>query len=211
MYTKVVEWFGNSISEKDVADNWIHESFTSYAENLYNEYLFGKEAGAEYVIGTRRSVLNDKPIISPYDVNAGGSIDLYYKGANMLHTIRQLVSNDSLWRQLFLNMNKKFYHQTVTTAEIENFMTEFLKLNLQNVFNQYLRTTKLPVLEYKKTKTGFSFRYVNSVEGFNMPLRVSLGKESKIIRPTSKWQDLKSDAADLLVDNNYYVLTRFSE
>ncbi|MFD0878390.1 M1 family aminopeptidase, partial [Massilia pinisoli] len=47
------EWFANNITYKDMADMWIHESFTNYSENLYTEYYFGKEAGAAYVIGCR--------------------------------------------------------------------------------------------------------------------------------------------------------------
>lgn len=203
------EWFGNSISAKDVADNWIHESFTAYSENLYTEYLFGEKAGAEYVIGTRKSVINDKPIISPYHVNAGGSIDLYYKGANMLHTIRQLVNNDSLWRHMFLSLNKTFFHKTVTSAEIEEFMSVYLKIDLRSVFDQYLRSIRLPVLEYKTVKDGFSYRYVNTSEAFQMPLRIQLGKETQMIKPTGKWQTVKTNANDLLVDENFYVLTRY--
>lgn len=202
------EWFGNSISAKDVADNWIHESFTAYAENLYNEFLFGKKAGAEYVIGTRKSVMNDKPIISPYGVNAGGSIDLYYKGANMLHTIRQLVNNDSIWRKMFLTMNKQFYHRTVTSVEVEKFMTDFLKVDLSSVFNQYLRTTMLPILEYKESKDGLQFRYQNTNEEFQMPLKITVGTEVLMVYPSSSWQKIKTTEKDLRVDENFYVITR---
>ncbi|NBQ47338.1 MAG: M1 family peptidase, partial [Sphingobacteriia bacterium] len=204
------EWFGNSISAKDVADNWIHESFTAYSENLYTEFLFGKKAGAEYVIGTRKSVMNDKPLITAYNVNAGGSIDIYYKGANMLHTLRQLVNNDSLWHAMFLSMNKTFFHKTVNTDEIEGFMSSFLKMDLRPFFEQYLRSIKLPILEYKVVKDGFAYRYVNTVTGFQMPLPVQLGQEQQRIFPDTTWQTIKTGASDLVVDKNYYVLTRFT-
>lgn len=204
------EWFGNSISAKDVADNWIHESFTAYSENLYTEFLFGKKAGAEYVIGTRKSVMNDKPLITAYNVNAGGSIDIYYKGANMLHTLRQLVNNDSLWHAMFLSMNKTFFHKTVNTDEIEGFMSSFLKMDLRPFFEQYLRSIKLPILEYKVVKDGFAYRYVNTVQGFQMPLPVQLGQEQQRIYPDTTWQTIKTGASDLVVDKNYYVLTRFT-
>ncbi len=48
------EWYANNITYKDVADMWVHESFTNYSENLYTEYYYGKEAGAAYVIGRVR-------------------------------------------------------------------------------------------------------------------------------------------------------------
>lgn len=200
------EWFGNSISAKDVADNWIHESFTTYAENLYTEYLFGKKAGAEYVIGTRKLVMNDKPIISAYDVNEEGPIDIYYKGANMLHTIRQLVGNDSLWRNMLRGLNRKFYHQTVTSTQIENYMSEVLKMDLSPIFNQYLRTIRLPTLEYKKTKAGYAYRYKGVTSGFNMKLRVLINGTELSIEPTERWQELKSKQQGFVLDENFYVL-----
>jgi aminopeptidase N len=202
------EWFGNNITAKDVADNWVHEGFTAYSENLYTEYLYGKKAGAEYVIGTRKAVLNDKPIISDYNVNAGGSIDLYYKAANMLHTIRQLTGNDTLWRDMLRNINHTFWHQTVTTKQIEDYMISYLKLDLQKVFDQYLRTVKIPVLEYRIKKSKLFFRWANCVNGFNMPLKITeSGKEVWLI-PTDQWQNVVYTDTAFTVDINFYVTTK---
>ena len=205
------EWFGNNISAKDVADNWIHESFTAYAENLYTEYLFGKKAGAEYVIGTRKAVANDKPIISDYNVNAGGSIDLYYKGANMLHAIRQITNNDSLWREMFRSMNRMFRHKTVTTHEIETYMASYLNLDLQKIFDQYLRTIQIPSLEYRIRKSKLSYRWANCVKGFNMPLKVSVLEQEQWLRPTDKWQSIPYQDSLFKADENFFVTTKLME
>ncbi|PBQ34015.1 peptidase M1 [Sphingobacteriaceae bacterium] len=202
------EWFGNSITAKDVADNWIHESFTAYAENLYTEYLYGKKAGAEYVIGTRKAIANDKPIISDYNVNAGGSIDLYYKGANMLHAMRQIVNNDSLWREMLRDLNRTFWHQTVSTKQIEIYMAAYLRLDLQKIFDQYLRTTKVPELEYKVVKDKLLYRWTNCVKGFNMPLKVSASQKEFVLKPTDKWQSVSFDDTFLNADVNFYVTTK---
>ena len=86
------EWFANNITYKDIADMWVHEGFTAYSENLFLDYHYGKEASAEYVIGTRKNIRNDRPIIGVYDVNYSGSGDMYSKGANLLHTLRQIVN-----------------------------------------------------------------------------------------------------------------------
>jgi aminopeptidase N len=85
------EWFANNITYQDIADMWVHESFTNYSENLFIEYHYGKEAGAAYVIGCRKLIKNKSPIVGVYGVNAEGSGDMYPKGGNMLHTIRQVV------------------------------------------------------------------------------------------------------------------------
>ena len=136
------EWFANSITNIDMADMWIHESFTAYSENLFLDYHFGTEASNAYVIGTRKNIRNDRPIIGFYDVNHSGSGDMYYKGANMLHTIRQIVNNDEKWRSVLLGINKAFYHQTVHTKQIEDYLSNHIGLDLTAFFNQYLRSTK---------------------------------------------------------------------
>ena len=200
------EWFGNNISAKDVADNWIHEGFTAYSENLYTEYLFGKEAGAEYVIGTRKGIDNDVPIIGDYEVNRDGSGDMYYKAANMLHMVRQIVNNDRIWKEFLRDINKTFWHTTTTTQEVEAYMIKFLKIDLQKVFDQYLRTTQIPELEYSWNKNVLSVRWTNCIQGFNMPIRINIGKNSLLLRPTENWNSLGlPEEAEISANRNYYV------
>jgi aminopeptidase N len=200
------EWFGNNISVKDVADNWVHEGFTAYSENLYTEYLFGKEAGADYVIGTRKSIDNDKPVIGDYEVNRDGSGDMYYKASNMLHTIRQLVNNDSTWKCFLRDINKTFWHTTTTSKEVEAYMISYLKLDLSRVFDQYLRTTQIPTFEYYWKDDVLSLRWTNCVKGFNMPVRVNIGNNSLLLRPTEKWNSIGlPKEMDVTINRNYLV------
>ena len=128
------EWFANNITNKDAADMWIHEGFTAYSENLFLDYYYGKEASADYVIGTREIFRNDKPLIGTYNVNKEGSSDMYYKGANMLHTIRQIIEDDEIWRQILRGLNSEFYHQTVTTKQIEDYIKQQLRIDLNCIF-----------------------------------------------------------------------------
>ena len=199
------EWFGNNITASDVADNWIHESFTTYSENLYTEYLYGKKAGSEYVIGTRKAIRNDKPMIGPYGVNRDGSGDVYYKGANMLHTLRQMVNNDSLWKELLRSLNKTYWHKTVTSAEIETYVANFLKLDLSGFFDQYLRSTQLPELQIRYKKGNLQYRWSNTVKKFHMPVNVFSGSEQLVLMPTEKWQSIKTTMNNWQLVPDYYV------
>jgi aminopeptidase N len=200
------EWFANNITYKDIADMWIHESFTAYSENLYLDYYFGKKASAEYVIGTRANVQNDKPIIGHYDVNVGGSGDMYYKGANMIHTLRQLVDDDEKWREILRGLNKTFYHQTVTTEQIEDFLNQHISVDLEGFFNQYLRTVNIPVLEYRYNGKKLEYRFTNTVEDFELPLKIFLDGESRWIYPENGvWKKTKMKGDDLNFDQNFYV------
>ena len=203
------EWFANSITYEDIADMWIHESFANYAENLYVEYYFGKEAGSEYVLGTRANILNDKPIIGFYNVNNEGSSDMYYKGGNMLHTLRQIVNDDQKWLAILRGLNKDFYHQVVKGSQIENFFNEKTGINLKSFFDQYLRDIRIPVFEYYLKENSLSFRWNNCVSGFSMPLKIYVSGKEQIIKPTPLFDTLKLDTenAVIKVDPGYYVAT----
>ena len=211
------EWWGNNITTKDLADMWVHESFGNYAENLYVECLMGKEAGAAYAIGTRRGIDNDRPIVpavgdeSAYGVNAQGPGDMYPKGGNMLHTIRQIVGDDEKWREILRGLNAEFRHQTVMGSDIEQYISRHAGRDLSKVFDQYLRTTMVPTLEYRIDGSGLSYRWVDVVPGFDMPVEVTVAGESRRIEPTEQWQTLEMDLEDLetfQVDPDYYVLAR---
>lgn len=200
------EWFGNNITTNEVADMWVHEGFTSYSESLYTESLFGKEAGRDYVIGTRRSIQNDIPLIGKYGVNQEGSSDIYYKGSNMIHTFRNWLNDDERFRQILRGMNETFYHKTVTSKEIEDYISMQSGLDLTAFFNQYLRTTQIPTLEYKVDGNSILYRWTNTVEGFEMPLKLA---NSEIwIYPTSNWKEevLEENLLKTFqIDRNFFV------
>jgi len=201
------EWFANNITYKDIADMWIHESFTTYSESLFVEYYYGKNAGAEYVIGMRKNIKNDIPIIGVYDVNKSGSKDMYFKGSNILHTLRQLIEDDQKWRSILRGLNRDFYHQTVTTKQIENYLSEKTGIDLQTFFDQYLRDHRIPKIEYKFAGDRLRIRYVDVVSGFDMPVKVFIGSESQWISPKEIWTEIPyiNQLEELVPDPNFYV------
>ncbi|SHK02072.1 M1 family metallopeptidase [Epilithonimonas mollis] len=197
------EWFANNITAKDQADMWIHEAFTDYSETLYIQSLFGKDDAERYVQGLRSKIMNDKPIIGKYGVRNEGSGDMYFKGANMLHTIRQIINNDEKFRQILRGLNKDFYHQTVTTKQIEDYFTKKSGIDLSTIFDQYLRTIEIPTLEYKQNGNQLTYKWTNVIPGLKLPVRLTDGQE---LKPTEQWQTvtLKSND-DIKVDPNYYI------
>nr|WP_246020092.1 M1 family metallopeptidase [Muriicola soli] len=200
------EWFANNITYKDIADMWIHEGFTAYSENLYLDYNYGEQAAKEYVLGTRRRIRNDRPIIGTYGVNKAGSSDMYYKGANILHTLRQLLEDDEKWRNILRGLNKEFYHQTVTTQQVENYLSEKTGIDLTAFFEQYLRTAMIPVLEYRVSEDSVTYRYTNIVSDFDMPVRVFIEEKEHWLFPEKNWKTEQLEKAESLVfDKNIYV------
>lgn len=207
------EWFGNNISMKDAADMWVHEGFANYAENLFVEYFFGKKDAEDYVIGTRRSIRNDRPIIGVYGTNREGSGDMYPKGGNMLHTIRHVINDDAKWRSILHGLNADFWHQTVTTGQIESYISQKSGIDFSKVFDQYLRTTKVPLLRYKIDGKRLSFNYERVVKGFAMPLRVTVNGKEMVITPNEASQtvDFPEEIKSFEVDRNFYIETAKSD
>lgn len=201
------EWFANNITFIDAADMWVHEGFTAYSESLFVDYFYGTAAANAYVQGVRKRILNDSPIIGTYGVNAPGSGDMYYKGSNMLHTLRQLVDDDTLWRNILNGLNKEFYHQTVSSAQVEAYISKKTNKNLTAFFNQYLRTTNIPTLEYTVQNNEVWVKYSDTVPNFDMPLKILLGDESKWVYPTQTWKNsgISTTQNSIAIDPNFYV------
>ncbi len=201
------EWFANSITNKDVADMWIHEGFTTYSEALYLDYHYGKEAGNAYAIGIRNNIVNDKPVIGPYNVDKNGSNDMYPKAANMIHMIRQFIDDDEKFRELLREMNKTYYHKNVTSAEVEDFLNKRTQPDLTSFFDQYLRTTKIPVLEYKWKANSLKFKFKNIVKGFEIPVKVYINGKEKWIIPNKEWQSIlnNENIINFKIDPNFYM------
>lgn len=203
------EWFGNSITAADIADMWIHEAFTTYAEAVYIECRWGLDQALTYLLGTRKTVVsNDAPIIGQYGVNDEGSGDMYSKGANMLHTLRSIIHNDEQWWELLKNFHQTFKHQIINTQEVIAFFSAQSKRPLAPVFNQYLRYTKLPELQFKTKDNRVFYRWQADESDFAMPVDIFLSDQRKRLRPTTSWQALKDpvQVADVKVDtDNFYI------
>lgn len=201
------EWFGNNITARDIADMWVHEGFTNYSENLFVNYHFTRKEAEDYVIGCRRLVRNDRPIIGPYNVNKSGSGDMYYKAGNMLHTIRSIIDDDNKWRSILRGLNEDFRHQTVTTHEIENYVSRRAGIDLDCVFDQYLRTTKIPVLKHSVDGRKLTIHFDNVVDDFSVRVRLIIDGQPRWVTPTPTPQTitLERPATKVELDRNFYM------
>lgn len=204
------EWFANNITTNDIADMWVHEGFTNYSETLFTECLFGKEAGSDYLTGIRKGIRNDIPIIGTYGVNQEGSGDMYPKGANIVHMVRQVINNDEKFRNILRGLNATYYHKTVDSKDVEEFISRQSGINFSPLFDQYLRTTQIPVLEYGVQGKQLRYRFANCIKGFNLDVKVKIGDAEQWLHPTDQWQVTPVDnaAATLTVDRNFYLQSK---
>lgn len=189
------EWWGNSITANDISDMWIQETFCTYSEVLYVECIYGYDAMIKYVKNQMSMARNARPIVGVPDVHSKGSSDMYAKGSAVMHTVRSLVENDSLWFDLIKTMTNHFKYQTIDGRDVLNYINQKSGKNFDNIFQQYLYNSKLPVFEYYFTGFGrnkkLNYRW-KAIESFNMPIKVRLdGNFYKWVYPTSEWQQIR--------------------
>jgi aminopeptidase N len=203
------EWFGNSITSKDIADMWIHEGFTMYTEVVFIECQFGAEKAQKYMNGMKQNVSNDIPIIGPFGVNKEGSGDMYYKGALLLNTLRHVIHNDELWWKLLLDYSNTFRHKIIDTETVVNFFNFKSEMDLTSIFNQYLRYNSIPNLVLRINKNKLEYRWESTEKNFTMPIDIKVNGKEIRIQPIKEWQFSKIiikslDEVEVFV-NNFYV------
>jgi len=203
------EWFGNNITSKDLADMWIHESFTNYSESLFTESMFGKQAGQEYIEGTRKAIQNQAPVQGIYNVNREGSGDMYPKGGNLLNMVRTIINDDEKWRSILRGLNKEFYHSTVNAEDVIGYINKQSGKDFTKVFDQYLKYTNLPILEIRVLDGKATARWIADVKGFDMPVKLKVkGGDFKFYNLTTAFKPIELAGAtkdNIEVDFNYYI------
>lgn len=201
------EWFGNSITSKDIADMWIHEGFTTYSESVFVECTQGYEKAMKYINGQRMSVVNDKPIIGIFGVNKEGSGDMYFKGALMLNTLRSVINDDTKWWALILKYSETYKKQIIDTETVVNFFNKESGIDLTSVFNQYLRYKKIPLLQYRLNKGSLEYRWQTEEKDFIMPVEFTIDNKTVRVNASNDWKSVKTNATS--IDDIKPTTTRF--
>ncbi|GLB49778.1 M1 family metallopeptidase [Neptunitalea lumnitzerae] len=201
------EWYGNSITAKDIADMWIHEGFTTYSEAVYIECRWGYEKAQTYLNGMKLSIQNDRPVIGDYGVNKEGSGDMYNKGAMLVNTLRHIINDDEKWWKILKDYTLHFKHQTVTTEQVVSYFEEASGLTLKPVFDQYLRYTTIPVLQLKQDGKHVMYRWETAVPNFSMPFKITNNGKTEMLQATNDWKKLKkSKLKNIKVDTDHFYI-----
>jgi aminopeptidase N len=190
------EWWGNSVTSKDLADMWIHESFGAYAEALYVECQYGHAMALRYINGKKQGVRNTEPIIGVYNVNHAGSGDMYDKGQLVLNTLRSVMNNDSLWFAILRGLAETFKYQTITADDVIRYVNDKAGTDYAYFFDQYLKYSKIPQLQVLMSQKGSDitarYKWNADVSDFRMPVKVTTSENTyEFIHPTTSWQTMK--------------------
>ncbi len=188
------EWFANSITAQSRSDMWIHESFTTYMESLFVECMAGPERAKAYLLTQYPKIENQSPILETFGINRQfKDNDIYYKGAWVLHTLRNCIDNDTLWFNALYDFHQSFRHQIINSEQVVAFFSKRCRQDLNPFFEAYLRHKNVPVFEYdivhKNGLNELHFRLKTDKNQLEMPLKMTLvknGYETIIAGP--EWQ-----------------------
>ena len=108
-------------------------------------------------------------------------------------------------------MNETFYHQTVTTKQIEDYISTNSGLDLSAFFDQYLRYSNIPTLEYHIKDKQLKYRWINTVADFEMHVKVNADGKEKWLHPKANWTTINIKDYDIKVDPNFYVHIKKNE
>src|SRR5690606_19799360 len=203
------EWFGNNITAKDIGDMWIHEAFTNYSEAIYVDYVFGKEAGLEYIHGNRKGIQNDRPLQGPYGVNKEGSGDMYMKGGVFLNMLRTMINDDEKWREILRGLNKEFFHKTIDYQDLVKYISTESGIEMKSIFAQYIQHTGIPTLEFQWNEGKLYGRWIAEVQNFAMPVKIRVkGGKYQFFNLNQEFseiilQDAEKDNVEVDVFNYY--------
>jgi aminopeptidase N len=186
------EWFGNQLTNENWDDMWLHEGLGTYMQPLYLQYLRGDREFFATLMEERQKVTNKAPIVSGkhrteedvYDDKRGGpGLDIYFKGALVMHTLRNLVGDDAFFRTVRMAVYGtenprpgKLAPRYGTTPEFIAAASKAAGRDLGWFFQVYLYQAALPELEAKRNGDQLELAW-KAATPFPMPVEVRVGKQ----------------------------------
>ncbi|MGC8802421.1 MAG: M1 family metallopeptidase [Bacteroidales bacterium] len=214
------EWWGNSVTAADYADIWIHEGFATYSEALYVEATQGYEAYLRYLLVYAMFIQNKQPLILPRNVNFWdyNDGDVYFKGALLLHTLRNIIHNDSLFKAIIRTFYLQHRYSIVTSQNFLNWVNAKTGQDYSPFFRQYFYNRSCPELQWNyyynvyEGKAYLYFRFQKANDDFTMPVRIKIADTTYVIRPTTRWQQKAEIPATQSIiinsDHSYIAIKR---
>ncbi len=203
------EWFGNIITAADDSDAWIHEGWTTYAEAVYVECMWGYEDALKYLNGYKDLMYNREPILCPTGVNHWPTRDMYFKGALFLNTLRSIINNDHLWWSMVYEFSYYFRGQNIYVTDVITFINQYFGFDLTKIFEQYMMFSEIPKLELKYNSESIDYRWSTNVDQFKMPILAGINDDYDFILPTNEWQSIALSIDEIdewnIDENKFYI------
>ncbi|MFQ6609641.1 MAG: M1 family metallopeptidase [Fidelibacterota bacterium] len=202
------KWWGNSITACDGADIWLHEAFATYSEIIYLEEKLGRLISVDYLMNKRRYIRNELPMVGPRDVNYWGFDDVYWKGAWVLHTLRNAMNDDEMFFAVIREFQSRYKKSIVCTEDFINLVNEMTGIDYTYFFHQYLYDRKPPIFQYSVDGDQFIYQWSGVQSDFHMPIYINVNEKQVWLTPTieSKTAEIPEYATIEIPDRYFYMV-----
>ncbi|ALL15307.1 M1 family metallopeptidase [Caulobacter henricii] len=187
------EWFGNQLTNADWDDMWLHEGLGTYMQPLYSQWLHGDMEYMARLNTQRAAIRNQFPIVAGkvmaedqvYDAKVGPGNDIYYKGANALHTLRSLIGDEAFFKAVRIIVYGRadprpgnFAPRYATTRDFINAVNDVTGQDYGWFFNVYLYEAAAPELVQSHEGEDLVLSWkVPGNKPFPMPIEVKVGSQ----------------------------------
>lgn len=189
------EWWGNSVTAKDLAHVWLHEGFATYSEALFFEEKDGFKAYKRQLYFYRLFIKNKYPIVVEegrrwFHFKQNG--DVYAKGAWILHSLRMQINDDFVFFDIIKTFADRNKYKIVESKDFIELVNEKTNSDYNWFFNHYLYNNESPTLTYTVSTDGVLFyKWSNTDSDFNkLKLKLKSQNQAIIITPTKEIQTL---------------------
>ena len=184
------EWFANQMTAPNWDDFWMHEGFTSYMQPLYGRWREGEARYAAMMLDIRKNILNQSALVTGkpqtaddvYKTSPGRGADIYYKGAWILHTLRNAIGDKAFAEVLRWTVYGRadpapgnFQPLFRSTPEFIGYVKQVTGQDWQWFFDVYLYQAALPKLAVTRNATQLTLKWTTPTnKPFPLPVEVSV-------------------------------------
>ena len=180
------EWWGNSVTARDMADIWLQEGFATYSEMMFIEHVDGYTSYIQEMQREMERIFNVWPIVENYNVNenAFASNDCYMKGATVLHNLRCTIDDDALFFKILKDFALKYEKKIVSTNDFISLVNTSTGKDYTAFFKKFLYDKNLPVLKFSYRKQDndlvLKYQWDEVDKGFIMPFAIHAGSANNL-------------------------------
>lgn len=181
------QWFGDHVTCRSWQDIWLNESFASYGEYISLEDLHaGSGEKEQWMQDAQRTAMQQPdgsvllPAADTFDVGRIFDYRLTYKkGATVIHMLRHVLNDDSLFYAALANYQQEFAFGTARTRDLRLSLENTTGRPLDWFFDQWVSGEGYPRLTIAWNQVGNTVILDNtqaptmpaSVPFFRMPLQ----------------------------------------
>jgi aminopeptidase N len=152
------QWWGNNVTCASWADIWINEGFASYSEYLMLENLYPAEKN-QHMLDVHDNVMTQTGgsvwVLDSLNENRIFSGRLTYdKGAGIIHSIRYLINNDSLFFNALRAFQMAYQDQTAKGVDFKDFVSVYTGTNLDAFFEEWYFGEGYPTYSIRWEQVG---------------------------------------------------------